>query len=224
VIALGGTDKSFSLNRQGVDDSCKYFKSERPILNSTQIASSYLDGKNGQITKDMFAGLETHFLQKLWTVQDHYPTLLFNGADGALVTVSLGEYIPETDISVVAYFQVCIPQNGRATICSKAWHEYRLSDERRIETIGDSPFVQQYVLNDVGKQMLGGRHLNDYNFYLQNHQRVGSATSDQGKDAAVDLLQSSEILSEPVGNHTIGGPIHVVLLDKQHPNAHSFSN
>jgi hypothetical protein len=70
--------------------------------------------------------------------------------------------------------------------------------------------------------MLGGRHLNDYNFYLQNHQRVGSATSDQGKDAAVDLLQSSEILSERVGNHTIGGPIHVVLLDKQHPNAHSF--
>jgi hypothetical protein len=123
VIAVGGTDKSFSLNRQGVDDSCKYFKSERPILNSTQIASSYLDGKNGQITKDMFAGLETHFLQKLWTVQDHYPTLLFNGADGALVTVSLGEYIPETDISVAAYFQVCIPQNGRATICSKAWHE-----------------------------------------------------------------------------------------------------
>jgi len=32
------------------------------------------------------AYLETHFLQKLWTVQDHYPTLLFNGADGALVT------------------------------------------------------------------------------------------------------------------------------------------
>jgi hypothetical protein len=225
VVAVGGTDRSFYIqNAQRVDEPCAYLKTIRPVLDSTQLASAYLESRGGQITKDMFGSLGAYFLKEIWAVQDRYPALLrSNAEDAGFATVGIGEYVPKSNLSIIAKLKVCIPKNQRAIICEQTWKEYRLTDERRIEAIGDGLFLLQYVLNGAGKQMLGGRHLDDYNYFLQNHQIISTATSDSGRNAAVDLIQSATIQSDRIGSRTIGGPIHVVLLEGRSPKPHEFN-
>ena len=218
VVAVTGTDKSFHSDGQPAssDDPCKYFVSMRPVLDSTQVALSYLDGQTGEITKDVYTALETHFLQKVEAIQAEYPGTLSNNKDGAFASIVLGRYIPNDNLSVVAHFTVRIQPDGRPEISDRAWHEYRIADERRVEAMGESNFVKYYAVGDFGRKLLGAGHLERYGSYL-NHTAISTATKDQGSDAAVDLIQSGEILSGrvPEGN-TIGGPIHVFLLDKEH--------
>jgi hypothetical protein len=223
VVAIGGTDKSFYFpsRRATLDNSCAYLKSVLPVLDSTGLVSAYLDRKVGEIDKNMLVGLRAYYLERVRAVQRRYPALLSSaGGESGLATVAVGQYLANRHVSIFASFRVCIPPNEPAVVCEEKWHEYTDKDECRVEVVGEAQFVEQSVLSDAGARLLGGRHLYAYSSFFKS-KIVGNAEINRGKDAAIDLIQSSEILSDRIGSHTIGGPIHAVQLDEQHSQAFS---
>lgn len=63
-----------------------------------------------------------------------------------------------------------------------------------------------------------GKYLVDYAHYKHQFSAVGDVAGDMGPKVAVDLMEAGKILSEQVkGLHTVGGPTHIFILDREHP-------
>ena len=59
--------------------------------------------------------------------------------------------------------------------------------------------------------MLGPEHLHDYRLYNISP-TIGDVSTELGRKAVVDLIESAEIVSDNLpGTHSLGGPVHIFL-------------
>jgi hypothetical protein len=217
VITVAGTDQSYPLNGAKLPDLCKYLQSAVPILDMPQIVANYLDAKNVEITKGVFGELQAHVLRKLRAVQAKRPDTLVNGADGNFAVVAFGHYIPEQKISQVATFTVRILKRGNAAIVESGWNEYHLSTNWEVRAIGDGAGFLQELIKDQSPGIMAG-YLVNYAHYKREFSPVGDVPGDAGAKIAINLMEAAEILSDRLpGPHTVGGPTHIFLLEREHP-------
>lgn len=215
VITVAGTDKSDPSSGGKLRDPCTYIQSAVPLFDTPKIVSEYLDAKNGEITKAIFHELEAYVLRKIRAVEAKRPKTLVNGEDGSFATVALGHYIPEENLSLVATFTVRILNHGNAAIADSSWTEYHLSTNWEVRAIGDGAGLLQGLIGNESPGVLG-RYLVDYAQYKHQFSAVGDVAGDMGAKVAMDLMEAGNILSEH-GLHTVGGPTHIFILDREHP-------
>ena len=219
VVAVSGTDKSYGENVQISGNACEFLRQAAPLVDATQLAVSYLDtNQSPVISRVVFKSLEDFFLTTIRSVQSEHPNLLHN-SNGSFFTVALGQYLPETHTSLIAFFKLCIPNNQPVEVCKDDWHAYGPGEPRKLQSVGDSDFLTAKVFSETGAKIVGGHYLEKYNEYLVGRPAIPgaqvkplrTASITDAKGAALDLLKTTELVSKRF-TQTIGGPIHLVLL------------
>lgn len=165
VVAVSGTDKSFSVKGDTPSALCNYLLNTEPTLHISKIAANYLDSVASEITPDVFARLQNQILQKIRAVRKNGVTKLVNEENGRFCNVFFAHYAPERHVSTVASFVVQLTGSYGARIVDKpTWTVYQPSSAWAVQATGEGASALQSLIT-TGKPIELESYVRQYGKY-----------------------------------------------------------
>jgi len=200
------------------EDACAFLRSARVKVDFRAVAKTFLESRQGPITKDTLNKLEALLREEIEKLLPTNPELV--GGDGGILSFSFVKYVHQQKTVTYAAFEITSVDKRNTTIQSEVFTTIH-NDEDELQNIRLAGKTVCFLnaTSAEGRKVLGSGFLRSYDYYVQTRPTVGEFTQEDAVLLARDVIDSTVRYSTlfPGSDCGTGGPTKILAL-----NAHVY--